>query len=182
VSITAAEVRALGKLVDELDYYQLLELERGAPASAVKQGYYGATRKLHPDANRHLLGADRETLERIAKRVSEAYQVLRDQGRRNAYDAQLTGGANRIPLAEADARADKQALDDYLGKTPNGRRYFGLARADLDKGDLAAAARNLKMALTFEPANDGFKRKAEEIKLALRNAPPGRVGPPQIGR
>lgn len=182
MSITAAEVRALGKLVDELDYYQLLEVERGAPASVVKQGYYGATRKLHPDANRHLLGADRETLERIAKRISEAYQVLRDQRRRNAYDAQLTGGANRIPLAEADARADKQALDDYLGKTPNGRRYFGLARADLDKGNLASAARNLKMAITFEPGNEGFKKKAEEIKLALRNAPPGRVGPPGIGR
>jgi DnaJ-class molecular chaperone len=180
--ITAAEVRALAKLVDELDYYQLLELERGAPASAVKQAYYATSRKLHPDANRQLDGADREALGRIAKRVSEAYQVLRDQRRRHAYDAQLAGGSNRIPLAEADARADKQALDDYLGKTPNGRRFFGLARADLDRGDLASAARNLKMALTFEPTNEGFRKKAEEVRLALRNAGSDRVGPPPIGR
>ena len=180
--ITPAEVRALVKLVDELDYYQLLELERAAPASGVKQAYYATSRKLHPDANRHLDGADRDALGRIAKRVSEAYQVLRDQRRRQAYDAQLAGGVNRIPLAEADARADKQALDDYLGKTPNGRRFFGLARADLDRGDLASAARNLKMALTFEPTNEGFKKKAEEVRLALRNAPPGHVGPPPIGR
>jgi DnaJ-class molecular chaperone len=180
--ITAAEVRALVKLVDELNYYQLLEAAPGAPASAIKQAYYAASRKLHPDANRHLAGADAEALGRIAKRISEAYQVLRDQGRRQAYDAQLDGGSTRIPLAEADARAEKQALDDYLGKTPNGRRFFGLARADMDRGDLQSAARNMKMALTFEPTNDGFKKKAEEIRLALRNAPPGAVGPPPIGR
>jgi DnaJ-class molecular chaperone len=180
--ISAAEVRALVRLVDELDYYQLLELDRGAPASAVKQAYYAASRKLHPDANRHLTGTDAEALGRIAKRISEAYQVLRDQRRRQAYDAQLAGGQTRIALAEADTRADKQAADDYLGKTPNGRRFFGLARADLDKGDLASAARNMKMALTFEPTNEGFRRMAEQIRVALRNAPPGVVGPPPIGR
>jgi DnaJ-class molecular chaperone len=181
--ISAAEVRALAKLVDELDYYQLLEVAPGAPASAIKQAYYAASRKLHPDANRHLAGPDAEALGRIAKRLSEAYQVLRDQRRRRAYDAQRSSaGSTRIPLAEAEARAEKQALDDYLGKTPNGRRYFGLARADLDRGDLASAARNMKMALTFEPTNEGFKKKAEEIRQALRNAPPGPVGPPPIGR
>jgi DnaJ-class molecular chaperone len=180
--ISAAEVRALAKLVDELNYYQLLELPPHAPASAVKQAYYGASRKLHPDANRHLAGADAVALARIAKRISEAYQVLRDQRRRQAYDAQLAGGSTRIPLAEAEARAEKQAADDYLGKTPNGRRFFGLARADLDKGDLQSAARNMKMALTFEPGNEGFKQLAEQIRVALRNAPPGHVGPPPIGR
>ena len=152
--ITALEVRALAKLVDELDYYQLLELDRSAPASAIKQAYYAVSRKLHPDANRQLVGAERDALARIAKRISEAYQVLRDQRRRQAYDAQLAGGQRRIALAEAD----------------------------LDKGDLQSAARNMKMALTFEPANDGFKKVAEQIRVALRNAPPGAVGPPPIGR
>jgi DnaJ-class molecular chaperone len=181
-SLAPSEVRALAKLIDDLDYYQLLELERGAPASAVKRAYYDASRKFHPDANRHLAGSDREALGRIAKRISEAYQVLRDARRRGAYDEQLGAGAHRIPLAAAEARAEKQAADDYLGKTPNGRRFFGLARAALEKGDLASAARNMKMALTFEPTNEGFKKKAEEIRLALRNAPPGHVGPPGIGR
>lgn len=180
--LAASEVRALAKLVDDLDYYQLLELERAAPASIVKRAYYDASRKFHPDANRHLEGGDREALGHIAKRICEAYQVLRDARRRGAYDERLSAGTNRIPLAEAEARADKQALDDYLGKTANGRRFFGLARAALDKGDLASAARNMKMALTFEPTNGGFKKKAEEIRLALRNAPPGPVGPPRIGR
>ena len=98
-AITPAEVRALAGLVDELDYYQLLEIERDAPASAVKRGYYAVTRRLHPDANRALASAEREVLEGVARRVSEAYQVLRDGRRRRAYDAQLAAGLGRTHAA-----------------------------------------------------------------------------------
>ena len=171
-AITAAEVHALAGLVDELDYYQLLEIQRDAPASAVKRAYYTVTRRLHPDANRDLASAERESLENIARRVSEAYQVLRDGRRRNAYDAQLAAGAgSRIRLAEAEAQAEKEASAHHLGRTPNGRRYFNLARADIDRGDLASAQRNLRTAITFEADNAYFKQKLDEVTAALKSAP-----------
>jgi len=160
----------MAALLDDLDYYQLLEIDREAPASVVKRAYYQATRRFHPDANRHLRGADRTALERIARRVSEAYQVLRDARRRRAYDGQLgTAGGSRMRLVEAEAKASQQALDDHLGKTPNGRRFFNLARADIDKGDMQAAARNMKMALTFEPQNSFFREKLDALDGALRH-------------
>ena len=171
-AITAAEVHALAGLVDELDYYQLLEIQRDAPASAVKRAYYTVTRRLHPDANRDLASAERESLENIARRVSEAYQVLRDGRRRNAYDAQLAAGAgSRIRLAEAEAQAEKEASAHHLGRTPNGRRYFNLARADIDRGDLASAQRNLRTAITFEADNAYFKQKLDEVTAALKSMP-----------
>ena len=168
-AITPAEVRALSSLVDELDYYQLLEIAQDTPTSAVKRAYYAITRQLHPDANRDLAAPDRETLESVARRVSEAYQVLRDGRRRKAYDAQLsTGVGARMQLAEAEAQAEKEALDHHMGRTPNGRRFFNLARADIDRGDLVAAGRNLRMALTFEPGNPYFKKKLDEVSSAQR--------------
>jgi DnaJ-class molecular chaperone len=170
-AITAPEVRALAALVDELDYYQLLEVPRDAAASAVKRAYYTVTRRLHPDANRDLPDADRALLEGVARRVSEAYQVLRDGRRRKAYDAQLGAGAgasNRIRLAEAEAQAEREAADHHLGRTPNGRRYFNLARGDIDRGDLASALRNLRTAITFEPDNAFFKKKLGEVTAAQR--------------
>jgi len=171
-AITAAEVRALATLMDELDYYQLLEVPREAPASAVKRAYYTVTRRLHPDANRSLTGADRICLESVARRVSEAYQVLRDGRRRKAYDAQLAAGAGgRIRLAEAEAQAERDAVEHHLGRTPNGRRYFNLARGDIDRGELASAQRNLRTALTYEPDNAYFKKKLEEVTTALKSAP-----------
>lgn len=167
--LAPAEIRALASLLDELDYYQILEIPRDAPGSAVKRAYHTVSRRLHPDTNRDLDAELREALERIAKRVTEAYSVLRDGRRRKAYDEKLCGeGGTRLQLAQAEAAAGKRAVEDHLGRTPNGRRFFTLARADIDRGDLSSAARNLQTALTFEPGNDAFKKKLAEVREQLR--------------
>lgn len=165
----AAEIRALAGLLDELDYYQLLESKREASTSQLKQSYYDLSRRFHPDANRAQPDDVRGSVERIAKRLTEAWSVLRDPRRRRAYDQRLGEGAGiRIQLAEAEAVADKQSIEQRLGTTPNGRRYCTMALADIDRGDLKAAARNFQMALTFEPSNAFFKQKLEELKKQLR--------------
>ena len=160
-ALVPAEIKTLVHLIDELDYYQILEVSRNAPASEIKRGYYTVSRRYHPDANRGLESDARKSLERVAKRVTEAYSVLRDARRRQAYDGQLAndGSAVRMRLAEADSQAEKKALDDHLGTTPQGRRFFSLARADID-----SAIRNLQMAITYEPANDFFKQKLKALK------------------
>lgn len=170
-AIAPAEVHAMDGLLDELDYYQLLEVPSDAPTSVVKRAYYQASRRLHPDHNRHLAGDDWTALKRISRRVAEAYQVLRDVKRRRAYDDQIAGddGANRIRLVEAQKKAGQEALEAHMGKTPNGRRFFSLAHADIDRGDLASAQRNLKMAMTFEPGNAAFKKKLTETEEVLRS-------------
>jgi len=167
--VEAAEIRALAGLLDELDYYQLLETRRDVSTSELKRAYYDLSRRFHPDVMRHPPNALRASGERIAKRLTEAWSVLRDPRRRQAYDQKLSSGDGvRIQLAEAEAVADKKSVEERLGTTPNGRRYFTLAHTDIDRGDLKSAARNLQMALTFEPANSYFKEKLEEIKKQLR--------------
>ena len=78
------------------------------------------------------------------------------------------GDGVRIQLGEAEAVAEKKSVEERLGTTPNGRRYFTLAHTDIDRGDLKSAACNLQMALTFEPQNAYYKGKLEEIKKQLR--------------
>jgi DnaJ-class molecular chaperone len=167
--VESAEIRALAGLLDELDYYQLLETKRDVSTSELKLAYYELSRRFHPDANRQQAPEVREAAERVSKRLTEAWSVLRDPRRRQAYDRKLAAGDGvRIQLAEAEAVADKKSVEDRLGTTPNGRRYFTLAHTDIDRGDLKAAARNLQMALTFEPQNSYFKQKLDEIKKQLR--------------
>jgi curved DNA-binding protein CbpA len=166
--VEAAEIRALAGLLDELDYYQLLEARREASTSELKQSYYDLSRRFHPDANRAQPPDVRGSVERIAKRLTEAWSVLRDPRRRRAYDQRLgESGELRIQLAEAEAAADKQSVEARLGTTSNGRRYCTMALADIERGDLKAAARNFQMALTFEPANPFFKQKLEELRSQL---------------
>ncbi len=158
-ALAPAEIQALASLLDELDYYQLLEVAADAPTSEVRRAYHRASRRYHPDSHRHLEPRLRTTIARIAKRVAEAYSVLRDPRRRQVYDRQLAEGRRevRLPLVQAEAEAGRQRRETHEGRTPNGRRYFALAAADLKRGDPVAAERNLRTALTFEPDNAHFK-------------------------
>ena len=165
------EILALGRIIDELDYYQLLHLKNGATAVQVKQAYYSSSRVFHPDGHRRAEPALREAVERISKRVTEAYSVLRDPRRRQAYDRKLGSGEGcRMPLAEADAEASR-STQQRDGKTAQGRQFYRLAQGALEKNDLQAASRNLQTALAMEPDNQGFKDELAELRRRLIHGP-----------
>jgi len=62
------------------DYYQILGVPRQADESEIKKAYRKLARKYHPDMNQ---AADSE--EKF-KQVNEAYEVLKDSDKRQAYD------------------------------------------------------------------------------------------------
>lgn len=162
------EIVALSRIIDELDYYQLMHVQRGATVREVRSAFYATSRAFHPDANRHLEKELRAAVAQIAKRVTEAYAVLRDPRRRQAYDRMIDEGRGlRIRLAEAQAEGGRQALENE-GRTPQGRQYYKLARTAREAGDWGSAARNLQTALTFEPDNEFFKTQLAEAKKNWR--------------
>jgi len=62
------------------DFYELLGVARDADASDIKRAYRKKARELHPDVN------DEPDAEARFRRVTEAYEVLSDDGRRSTYD------------------------------------------------------------------------------------------------
>ena len=144
-NVDLGEIKALASILDELDYYELLHLPRSASTSAVRRAFHEASRRFHPDSHRRLDREVRDTLERIARRVTEAYTVLRDPKRRQAYDThrEQAHGATRMQLAEA-VEADKKALQERLGTTPNGRRFFARAHGDIDRVPVPYCVSNAK--------------------------------------
>src|SRR5436190_23709274 len=63
------------------DYYDLLGISRGASADEIKKAYRKLAMKYHPDQN----AGDKEA-EKKFKEISEAYDVLKDEQKRAAYD------------------------------------------------------------------------------------------------
>ena len=59
-----------------VDYYELLECERGADGATIKSSYRKLAMKYHPDKN-----AGCKDSEAKFKAVSEAYEVLKEIGR-----------------------------------------------------------------------------------------------------
>lgn len=170
MALPPLEIQALVKIIDELDYYQILHLESDATQSEVKKAYFRTSRSFHPDANRHLDDDLRHQCGLVSKRVTEAYCVLRDPRRRAAYDDQRgqDDGPNRMQLAEARASHVRKNSEERQGKTAQGRQFFQKAQTALDRGDLQGAANHLQMALTFEPQNEGFKDLLSELKDELK--------------
>ncbi len=158
----ATEIRALARIMDELDYYQLIHAKPGDSAREVKAAYYEISRVFHPDANRQLDEELHQVVTNIAKRVTEAYSILRDPRRRKAYDRQLEqGNGMRMQLAEAEAG---RRAEEIKAQTPQGRQYYNLAVADTKRRDFASAERNLQTALTFEPGNESLKQLYAEAR------------------
>ncbi len=65
----------------DIDYYELLECERGADDKALKSSYRRLAMQWHPDRN----PGDAEAEARF-KAISEAYDCLKDPQKRAAYD------------------------------------------------------------------------------------------------
>lgn len=167
-ALAPTEILALSRILGELDYYQLLHLETTASPAEVKASYHATARAFHPDGNRHRDAEIGSAIEKIAKRVTEAYSVLRNPRRRQAYDYQRScGGGVRIQLAQAESVGGRRQTEAREGRTPQGRQFFNLAVQDLGRKQFAGAVRNLQTALTFEPGNELFKKRLSEAREKL---------------
>lgn len=65
----------------EKDYYELLEVSRDASGDEIKKSYRRLAMKYHPDRN----PGDKEAESKF-KEINEAYDVLKDEQKRAAYD------------------------------------------------------------------------------------------------
>ncbi|XP_017886250.2 protein tumorous imaginal discs, mitochondrial-like [Ceratina calcarata] len=63
------------------NYYEILGVSKNASAKDIKKAYYQLAKKYHPDTNK----SDPEAGKKFQE-VSEAYEVLSDEGKRKEYD------------------------------------------------------------------------------------------------
>lgn len=112
------------------DYYQILGVKRGAGADELKKAYRKLAMECHPDHNPN----DAEAEQRF-KEVNEAYDVLKDEQKRAAYDQfghaafEQGGFGNGRGFDGASSFAD--VFDDLFGEFMGGRRGGATRGADL---------------------------------------------------
>ena len=176
VAEATTEIRALAQILDELDYYSVLEIETDVSVSEIRAAYHRATRRFHPDGHREIGEDLRPVLGRIAKRIAEAYSVLRDPRRRQVYDQQIRGRLRARAHAARARRSGGRAAEPRRAPRqdaqrppllhdgpvrPRPRRQGGCGAQSADRHHLRAGQRGLQ-----ETAR-GASRPA------LKNRPPG---------
>src|SRR5437764_6998860 len=70
----------MSAMADKRDYYEVLGVAREANVDDIKRAYRQLARKYHPDVNKEAGAEDR------FKELSEAYEVLSDERKRQVYD------------------------------------------------------------------------------------------------
>lgn len=168
------EVETLAAALDQLDYFGVLKVPQGASPADVKAAYYRESRAYHPDRFAALPDpAFRDLVGRIYRRINEAYTVLRDDAKRAKYQADVNGPERTKKLrftetAEVEVKEEqKKKIEEQLGTTPNGRKFYAAALVEIQAQRWEAAQRSLKSALMYEPGNARFKEQLASVEKEL---------------
>lgn len=161
-SIKDREILALARLLPKLDYYRLLRVERDAPPPTIRTAYRRIRCLFNPDRFLRTSPELHGAVEKIARRISEAYVVLDDATRRQAYSEGLERGELRY--SSDDEKAARTDTQSRIGQTPQGRRLYAQAIEAERKGDLKQAISSMKLALGFEAQNPYFRAKLDDLQ------------------
>jgi tetratricopeptide (TPR) repeat protein len=98
---SADSLRATLERMRSGDHFEALGVGRDAPSSRIKTAYFQLAKQYHPDSAQPAESAEQRQLRAdVFARVSEAWRVLSEEGRRSAYLDELeNGGAPSLDIA-----------------------------------------------------------------------------------
>jgi len=118
VDLTREEQRRILEFEASLDrpYHALLGVDRDADAKAIKRGYFALSKEFHPDRHfRHELGGFALRLDRIFKKIVEAYELLSDPATRAEIERSMSQAP---PPAATVAASDTEQVAESRPAAP----------------------------------------------------------------
>jgi molecular chaperone DnaJ len=155
------------------DYYQILELSKGASQEEIKKAYRKKALKFHPDKNPDDVDAAAKF-----KEVSEAYETLSDENKRKIYDQYGSEGLRNHHMGgggpgAAGFSSMEEALRTFMGAFGGSGggggsvfdSFFGFENGKASFSQ-AGASKKIQLEISFEEAALGVVKEAQITNLA----------------
>ena len=150
------------------DYYETLGVARDAAAADIKRSYRKLARKFHPDVSKE------PNCEERFKEVQEAYEVLKDADKREAYNRlgrHWKQGQDFTPPAGDDPQFDYRSagfgneaeFSDFFSSVFGSRASQQQARGSNPSFQMRGQDRNLRIQISLE---DSFSGAARTLSFA----------------
>lgn len=145
------------------DYYDILEVARDASAEDIKKAYRKKALKFHPDKNPGDVDAEKKF-----KEISEAYEVLSDEKKRQIYNRHGKEGLGAMGAAGGRGfESMDEALRTFMGAFGGMgadsifESFFGgdSGRGAANRGGRQGASKRVNISLTFEEAARGVDKE-----------------------
>ncbi|GFQ93774.1 protein tumorous imaginal discs, mitochondrial [Trichonephila clavata] len=148
------------------DYYKILGIPRNASQKEIKKAYYDLAKKHHPDTNK-----DDPEAESKFQAVSEAYEVLGDESKRQQYDQFGTAGGDFPGRGSAGGfQGFSSSIDpDELFRNIFQGFRTGFAESDYADSQQGYGTHELSLNLTFAEAARGVNK---DISLSINDTCP----------
>jgi curved DNA-binding protein CbpA len=182
------EILDLERGLGRLDHFEILGLMPGATAEEIRRAYYAASKRYHPDRYYGKnLGSFRARIDRVFRRLTEAYETLNDGDKRAAYlrahphlevaraapppppppEPEPEPEAQPVTLdpQRAAERRSRMARHPYLAKTSKIAELVQRAKAQIAKGEPGRALADLHLALQIQPNN----KELEALQMEARH-------------
>ncbi|MBS0605054.1 MAG: molecular chaperone DnaJ [Verrucomicrobia bacterium] len=151
------------------DYYEVLGLSRSATQDEIKKAYRKNALKYHPDRN----PGDKQA-EKSFKEISEAYEILSDEKKRQIYDQYgadaLRGAGMGGPSDHAGFSSMEEALRTFMGAFGGGGQpgggdsifdsFFGFDPEGAEDEGRQGASKKMNLSISFEEAMKGVEKEA----------------------
>lgn len=155
----------LSKILPTLNYYQILKITKTASPQEVQEAFHKEALDLHPD--RYMSLKDPALLKHARDayaRLVEAYATLSDADKRAKYDMVLSGEIPETFEDEITAVKFKKASASSAGT-----KFYKLAQAAFQSGNLSAAKMNIQIALNSDPQNSEFTQFLARVESQIKS-------------
>ena len=166
------EVETVHSLLEDLDYYRLMRLKPGAPTFEVERAFSEQSQAFHPD---RFFGVRDPKFSRMVttvyKKISEAYQVLKDPELKRMYDKKLgvtpgseaTHSVRDVNKAALEKERDRSEVDDIV-TDKRARKYYELAVIARNNEDWNGVVMNIQFAMNYEKDNERLKKELNQAR------------------